>query len=225
VGGSGSGKTTIALAILGLLPRSGHVTAGRIILEGKDLVTLGEREKEALRGKGVAYIPQEPMAALDPCFTVRSQLSEPLRTHHKLSRTVARARALELLELVGIAAPDTVARCYPHQLSGGMAQRVAIAVALTGEPRVLIADEPTTALDVTIQAEILDLLRDLRQRFNMTLLLVSHDLGVVADICDRVAVMSDGRLVEQGSAEDVLLNPQHDYTRLLIDCMPKLVAL
>jgi peptide/nickel transport system permease protein len=224
VGESGSGKTITALAVLGLLPPSARVRSGRVLLGGQDLIRLSERELGRVRGTQVAYVSQEPMVALDPCFTVGSQLVEPLRLHSGAGRTASRARALELLRLVGIPRPEAVARSHPHQLSGGMAQRVAIALALTGEPDLLVADEPTTALDVTVQAEILDLLHSLQGELGMSLLLVTHDLAVVADLCDRVAVMYAGEIVELGAAEEVLLRPAHPYTRALLDATPRPAA-
>jgi peptide/nickel transport system permease protein len=227
VGESGSGKTTTALAVLGLVPppgriTSGRITSGRILLDGQDLLQIGVARLRSVRGSKLGLVSQEPMVALDPCFTVGSQLRELLRLRRDLpSRSVA-ATALELLHDVGLPVPDVVAGRYPHQLSGGIAQRVSIAMALSREPQVLLADEPTTALDVTVQAEILDLLRRLQQERSMALLLVTHDLGIVADLCDRVAVMSEGKLVEVGTAEDVLVHPQHPYSRKLINATPKL---
>jgi peptide/nickel transport system permease protein len=216
VGESGSGKTLTALSILGLVPAPGRIGAGSVWFDGVDLLRLTEREFSAVRGRDVALIAQDPMLALDPCQTVSSQLAEVLRIHGRARRTEARAKASRLLDDVGIADPERVLRSYPHQLSGGMAQRVCIALALAGEPRLLIADEPTTALDVTVQAEILDLLRELCETGGLTLLLVTHDLGVVADMCTHVAVMRGGRVVEQGTVNDVLLAPTHEYTRELL---------
>ena len=222
VGESGSGKSLTALAVLGLLPPPGQVTSGRVIFDGTDLVGLSEQELTGIRGSRIGLVSQEPMVSLDPCFTVESQLSEPLRLHRKLSRRQARKRCQELLSLVGIVKPERVAKSYPHQLSGGMAQRVAIAMALASEPELLIADEPTTALDVTVQAEILDLLRTLQTTLGMTLLLVTHDLGMVADSCDDVAVMYAGQIVETGTAENVLMRPTHPYTVALLQATPEL---
>jgi peptide/nickel transport system permease protein len=222
VGESGSGKTTTALAVLGLVPPPGRILSGRILLDGEDLLALSESRLRDVRRHKVGLISQEPMVALDPCFTVGSQLRELLRLRRGLSRKAASSTARDLLREVGLRTPDVVASQYPHQLSGGIAQRVAIALALSGEPQILVADEPTTALDVTVQAEILDLLRRLQRERSMTLLLVSHDLGVVADLCDRVAVMANGRIVEQGTTEKVLLNPEHAYSRQLIDATPRL---
>jgi peptide/nickel transport system permease protein len=216
VGESGSGKTQTALSVLGLLPAGGRVSAGSILIDGTECAGAPERTLRALRGRVAGYVPQEPMSNLDPCFTVGSQLAEPMRAVLGLSRRQAAARALELLRAVEIADPPGVARRYPHQLSGGMAQRVLIAGAVSCRPRLLIADEPTTALDVRVQAEVLDLLRRLQQEQGLGMLLVTHDLGVVADVCDRVAVLRDGRIVETGPARQVLRDPRHPYTRTLL---------
>ncbi|GGF34183.1 dipeptide/oligopeptide/nickel ABC transporter ATP-binding protein [Microbacterium sorbitolivorans] len=213
VGESGSGKTQTALAVLGLLPDGGHITGGTISIDGRE-TTLAQRV--AMLGSDIGYIPQEPMSNLDPAFTIGSQLIEPLRRHLKIGRREAEARAIALLDRVGIPDPKRLMRSYPHQISGGMAQRVLIAGAVACEPRLLIADEPTTALDVTIQAEILDLLRDLQQERGMGLLIVTHNFGVVADICDEVYVMQMGVLVEHQSAGNLFADPRHDYTRALL---------
>jgi peptide/nickel transport system permease protein len=220
VGESGSGKTLTARAILTLLPDGLSLEADRLDFDGHDLLAASPRDLRQLRGAGVAYIGQEPMASLDPNFTVMSQLAEPLRLHQRIGRGKARAQALALLRDVGINDPDRVARSRPYQLSGGMAQRVAIAIALTGNPRLLIADEPTTALDVTVQAAILDLLRELQQRNGMAILLVSHDLGVVADLCDRTVVMYAGEPVEQARTRELLIGPLHPYSASLIAANP-----
>lgn len=221
VGESGCGKTMVALAMLGLLPGSGRITDGEILLDGLDLVGLTEKQYERLRGSRIGYVSQEPMVSLDPSFTVLSQLVEPLRAHKRISKKAAEARALELLELVGINRARDVARSYPHQISGGMAQRVAIALALTGDPELLIADEPTTALDVTVQAEILDLLRSLQESTGLSLLLVTHDLGVVADLCSRAVVMYAGEIVEVAAVDELFATPSHPYTRGLLDSIPR----
>ncbi|WP_119697636.1 dipeptide/oligopeptide/nickel ABC transporter permease/ATP-binding protein [Microbacterium halotolerans] len=213
VGESGSGKTQTALAVLGLLPDGGRVSAGHISIDTQRM-TIDERIR--LLGGSIGYIPQEPMSNLDPAFTIGSQLTEPLRRHLRLSRREARERALALLERVGLPDPVRVMGAYPHQISGGMAQRVLIAGAVSCEPRLLIADEPTTALDVTIQAEILDLLRDLQQEKGMGLLIVTHDFGVVADICDEVYVMQAGRIVEHRPCDVLFSDPQHNYTKALL---------
>ena len=214
VGESGSGKTQTSLAILGLLPRGGTVLSGGIVFDGQDL--LAGSVAKGLRGRRIAYIPQEPMSNLDPNFTIGYQLSEPLRATMGLSRDQAERRAIELLSHVGIADPARVYRLYPHQISGGMAQRVLIAGAVSCQPDLIVADEPTTALDVTVQAEILDLLRGLQREHGMSMILVTHDFGVVADLCDDVVVMRHGRVVEAGSADDVFGAPQDEYTKVLL---------
>lgn len=216
VGESGSGKSQTVFSILDLLPAGGTCSADAIWIGGKDVTRLGHRDRQRLLGHEVGYIPQEPMSNLDPSFTIGHQLTEPLRAVHKLSRSAARARALEMLEKVGIVDPPRVMKSYPHQLSGGMAQRVLIAGAIAGKPSVLVADEPTTALDVTVQAEVLELLRELQQEYRMALVIVTHNFGVVADICDRVVVMRDGAIVEIGAVDRIFANPTSDYTRELI---------
>ncbi|MFF5255934.1 dipeptide/oligopeptide/nickel ABC transporter permease/ATP-binding protein [Streptomyces leeuwenhoekii] len=216
VGESGSGKTQTAFAVLGILPEGGRVTGGSITVKGREVVGLPERARRGLRGGTVAYVPQEPMSNLDPAFTIGSQLTEPLRHVLGLSRREAARRAVELLRLVEIPRPEHVMRLYPHEISGGMAQRVLIAGAMSCDPELLIADEPTTALDVRVQAEILDLLRRLQKDRGLGVLLVTHDLGVVADLCDRVAVMNAGRIVETGTTERVLRAPGDTYTRTLL---------
>ncbi|WP_234311806.1 dipeptide/oligopeptide/nickel ABC transporter permease/ATP-binding protein [Streptomyces griseus] len=219
VGESGSGKTQTAFAILGVLPAEAVVTRGSVRLDGRELLGLSERELCGVRGRAVTYVPQEPMSNLDPSSTVGSQLVEGIRTTTPMSRREAGERALALLSRVGISDPRRVFASYPHQISGGMAQRVLIAGAVASRPLLLIADEPTTALDVTVQAEILDLLRDLRKELNMALLLVTHDFGVVADSCDRVAVMQQGEIVETGDVLDLFSAPRHPYTRTLLDSL------
>ena len=198
IGESGSGKTQTAWSVLRLLPPGGQILAGSILLDGEDLANASAAAMREIRGRRIAYIPQEPMSNLDPSFTVGSQLTEPIRLKLGLSRNEARAKALDLLARVGIPDPKRTFAAYPHELSGGMAQRVLIAGAVSCEPSLIIADEPTTALDVTIQAEILDLLRELQQGLGMAVLLVTHNFGVVADLCDRVSVMQNGRIVETG---------------------------
>jgi peptide/nickel transport system permease protein len=220
VGESGCGKTLSVLSIPGLVPAPGMITARSVRFGGAELAGAGERAVSRLRGSQIGYISQDPMAALDPSFTIGSQLRQVIRRHSGCSRRDAKIRCVQALGEVGIADPATTARLYPHQVSGGMAQRIAIARALAGQPRLLIADEPTTALDVTVQAEILDLLRELKERRGMALILVTHDLAVVADSCERVAVMYAGQIVEQGSAQDVLAAPRHPYTAGLLSSMP-----
>ena len=225
VGESGSGKTMTALAVLGAISYPGCVSRGKIIFDGTDLVPLPESALAQLRGKRIGMISQEPMVALDPCFTVASQLTAPLRRHRNLSRAEAKQAAMELLAEVGLPDVDAVMRRYPFQLSGGMAQRVAIAIALAGSPDLLIADEPTTALDVTVQAGILDLLRSLREKLGMSILFVTHDLGVVADICERVIVMEKGKIVETAEVNELFANPSHEYTKKLMHATPSLIEL
>ncbi len=215
IGESGSGKTQTAFAVLRLLSPGGRILRGSIAFEDTDLATLSEREMTRLRGRRIAYVPQEPMSNLDPVFTIGHQLTEPMRVSLGISRSAARSRALELLSRVGIADPPRTFAAYPHQISGGMAQRVLIAGAVSCNPDLLIADEPTTALDVTVQAEVLDLLRDLQRELSMGVLLVTHNLGVVADLCDRVSVMRSGRIVETGPTRGIFADPRHEYTRSL----------
>jgi peptide/nickel transport system permease protein len=215
IGESGSGKTQSAFAIMGLLPAGGRIVGGAIMFEGTDLASVSGRQMTGLRGAKIAYIPQEPMSNLDPAFTLGSQLTEPMRVVLKISKDEARARALKLLSRVGIPDPERTFRAFPHQVSGGMAQRVLIAGAVSCNPDLLIADEPTTALDVTVQAEVLDLLRDLEAEYHMALLLVTHNFGIVADLCDTVSVMQNGRIVETGPARSIFADPRHPYTRSL----------
>ena len=224
VGESGCGKTTVAMAVVGLLAGGGRIEAGRIEFDGTDLAALDDRRLQAFRGRRLGLISQEPMIAMNPAFRIGWQLAEAVRRHHGGSRSAVRQRVLELLRQVRLPDPEAVARAYPHQLSGGMAQRVAIARALAGEPDLLIADEPTTALDVTVQAEILDLLRELRRARGMAILLVTHDWGVVADSCDRAVVMYAGQVVEQGGLEPLFGQPRHPYTRALLAANPALAS-
>jgi ABC-type dipeptide/oligopeptide/nickel transport system ATPase component len=220
VGESGSGKSVTALAILRLLQPPGRVTSGRVVFEGRDLLALAEPEMREIRGARISLIFQEPMTALNPVMRVGDQIAEGLVCHGLGGWADARSRAVELLEAVKIPDAARRARDYPHQLSGGMRQRVMIAIALACRPPLVIADEPTTALDVTIQAQVLDLLRELRTRFNLSLLLITHDFGVIAEMADRVAVMYRGRLVEEGPVRQILRDPQHDYTRTLLAAVP-----
>jgi peptide/nickel transport system ATP-binding protein len=220
VGESGCGKTVSALSLMRLVPPPGRIMGGRVLLDGQDLLALPEREMRTVRGAGLGMIFQEPMTSLNPVFTVGSQIAEAVRLHRSVGRRAAWNRAVELLAEVGIADPARRAHDYPHQLSGGMRQRVMIAMAISCAPRVLIADEPTTALDVTIQAEILDLLGTLRARHGMALLLITHDLGVVAERADEVAIMYAGRIVEQASVLEIFDRPLHPYTQALFRSMP-----
>ncbi|WP_150252200.1 dipeptide/oligopeptide/nickel ABC transporter permease/ATP-binding protein [Nocardiopsis deserti] len=219
VGQSGSGKTQTAFSVLGLLPQGGRVSRGSVLVDGTEVVGAAERTLRGLRGDTVAYVPQEPMSNLDPAFTVGDHLTEPLRAKLGLSRAQARERALDLLRRVEIPDPERVMASHPHQISGGMAQRVLIAGAVSCDPDLLIADEPTTALDVTVQAEVLALLRGLQSERGMGMVLVTHNLGVVADLCDRVAVMREGRIVEIGATADILTSPRDPYTRELLDAV------
>ncbi|SMQ71187.1 peptide/nickel transport system permease protein [Plantibacter sp. VKM Ac-1784] len=220
VGESGSGKTVTARALIGLLGDGGRPLGGSITFDGSELGTLGKSALARLRGSGIGLIPQEPMNTLDPVFTIGSQLREVIRRHDKTPGRATHERAVELLELVGLPDPETVLRKYPHELSGGMAQRIGIALALAGRPKLLIADEPTTALDVTVQQQILDLLVELRARFGMALVLVTHDWGVLADVCDRAVVMYAGEVVEEATVVDLYERPLHPYTRALIAANP-----
>jgi ABC-type dipeptide/oligopeptide/nickel transport system ATPase component len=220
VGESGSGKSVTAFSILRLLQPPGRVTGGSVRFQGRDLLTLTEREMREVRGAGISLIFQEPMTALNPVMRVGDQIAEALLVHGRATRAEARARAVELLEAVKISDPARRVRDYPHQLSGGMRQRVMIAIALACRPPLVIADEPTTALDVTIQAQVLELLRELKTRYNLALLLITHDFGVIAEMADRVAVMFKGKIVEQGTVRDILRHPQHEYTRNLLAAVP-----
>jgi peptide/nickel transport system permease protein len=220
VGESGCGKTVTAMSLLGLLPGNGEIVGGRILFEGRDLVVLPETDYRYVRGSEIGLISQEPTLSFNPAFRVGWQLALSVRVNHHVSRRAARARARELLGLVHLPDPDGIARRYPHELSGGMAQRVAIARALAGEPKLLIADEPTTALDVTIQAEILNLLRELQKERGMAILLVTHDWGVIADLCDRAVVMYAGQVVEQAPLGPIFKAPLHPYTEALLASNP-----
>jgi peptide/nickel transport system ATP-binding protein len=220
VGESGSGKSVTALSIMRLVQPPGRIDHGRIIFKGRDLRELSEREIQGVRGAEVALVFQEPMTALNPVFTIGSQIEETLRVHGRATRSTARQKAIELLDAVSMPEPQQRVRDYPHQLSGGLRQRALIAMALACDPALVIADEPTTALDVTIQAQILDLLRSLRRKLGLALLLITHDLGVVAEMADRVAVMYAGRIVEEAPVADLFADPKHPYTRGLMASIP-----
>jgi peptide/nickel transport system ATP-binding protein len=221
VGESGCGKSVTSLSIMGLIPNPpGRIIGGEILYNGQNLVGMTQGEMRKIRGNEISMIFQEPMTSLNPVFTIGNQIMETVILHQKLSKADARKKAIEMLTLVGIPAPESRIDDYPHQLSGGMRQRVMIAMALSCNPNVLIADEPTTALDVTIQAQILELLKSLREKLNMAVLLITHDLGVVAETCDNVVVMYAGKVVEQGTAEDIFYRPSHPYTKGLLNSIP-----
>lgn len=223
VGESGSGKSVTSLATMGLIPTPpGKIEKGEIIFAGKDLINISEKEWREIRGNQISMIFQEPMTSLNPLFTIGNQLMEAIRLHTQLSKAEAKVRSVELLKLVGIPRAEGILKEYPHQLSGGMRQRVMIAMAMACNPRVLIADEPTTALDVTIQAQILALMKNLNRKTNTSIILITHDLGVVAEICERVIVMYAGQIVEQGDVRTILKNPQHPYTKGLLKSVPDL---
>lgn len=220
VGESGSGKSVTSLSIMGLLAEPGHVAGGEMTFDGKDLVHLSEKEYREMRGNDMAMIFQEPMTSLNPVYRIGDQIVEAIRTHEKVSKKEALTRAIDLLRKVGIPSPEARVRDYPHQMSGGMRQRVMIAMALACNPKLLIADEPTTALDVTIQAQILDLLRNLKDQINSSIMFITHDLGVIAEMADYVVVMYAGRIVEQGTAEEIFAHPAHPYTIGLMASKP-----
>ena len=223
VGESGCGKTVTAMSVLQLIPMPpGRIAAGQILFEGRDLVPLGREALDAVRTKDIAIIFQEPMTSLNPVFTVGEQIAEALRRHEGLSRKDAIDRTIELLKLVNIPNAERRVHDYPHQFSGGMRQRVMIAMALSCNPKLLIADEPTTALDVTIQAQILDLLAEMKQKFGMAIMLITHAMGVVAETAQRVVVMYAGRVVEEAGVEELFANPRHPYTQGLIRSIPRL---
>jgi oligopeptide/dipeptide ABC transporter ATP-binding protein len=220
VGESGSGKSVTAFSLIRLVQPPGRVTAGRVLFKGRDLLSLPEEELRQVRGAGIGFVFQEPMAALNPVMRVGDHIAEALRVHGLATRGEARGRAVDLLRAVRIADPEHRVDDYPHQLSGGMRQRVMIAIALACRPPLVIADEPTTALDVTVQAQILDLLRDMKREFGISLLLITHDLGVIAETADRVAIMYAGRIVEQGPVREVFRQPAHPYTQGLLASIP-----
>ncbi|WPK13000.1 ABC transporter ATP-binding protein [Lysinibacillus louembei] len=223
VGESGCGKSMTSLSILNLIPSPpGKIVDGEILLHGKNIVGLSQEELRKIRGKKISMIFQEPMTSLNPVLTVGEQIAETIRLHEKLPRKQAWDKAVEMLRIVGIPSPEKRAKQEPYQLSGGMRQRVMIAMALACSPDVLIADEPTTALDVTIQAQILEILKDLQQKMGMSIIFITHDLGVVSEMCDKVAVMYAGQVIEEGVTEQLFDEPLHPYTRGLIDSLPKL---
>ncbi len=221
VGESGSGKSVSSYALMGIIPDPGKVIGGNITFDGEEVLTKSETDMQNLRGKEVGMIFQDPMTSLNPVFTVGNQIEETLKRHTDLNKEKRQERMLELLTLVGINQPEKRLKQYPHELSGGMRQRIMIAMALSCNPKLLIADEPTTALDVTIQAQIIELLRELKEKINMSIIFITHDLGVVADICDKIAVMYAGTVVERGSVDDIFYNPQHPYTKGLLKSIPR----
>ena len=220
VGESGSGKSVTSLSIMGLLQYPGRVVDGEILLNGEDILTYSKNQMRKVRGKEIAMIFQDPMTSLNPVYTIGNQIMEMILEHEKMSRREARERAIEMLKLVGIPAAEKRIDSYPHEFSGGMRQRVMIALALSCNPKLLIADEPTTALDVTIQAQILNIIKKLNRQFGMTTMLITHDLGVVATVCDKVAVMYGGLIMEYGTADEIFYHPRHPYTMGLLGSIP-----
>lgn len=222
VGESGSGKSVSAYSIMGLIDEPGKITGGEILFEGRDLIKLSEHEKKKIRGDIISMIFQDPMTCLNPVYTIGNQLIEALTTHQKINKKAAINRIMELLTLVGINEPKRRMSQYPHELSGGMRQRVMIAMALAGNPQILIADEPTTALDVTIQAQILELIKDIQKKIQMAVILITHDFGIVADMADDIIVMYGGGIVERGTVFDIFENPKHPYTLGLLKSLPRI---
>ncbi len=222
VGESGSGKTTLALAILRLLPPAARIVSGRMLFEGEDLLAKPDGDMRRVRGKRIAMVLQDPMASLNPLFSIGDQVGEPIRVHEGAGRASAWQRAIGLLKSVRIASPETRVRQYPHEMSGGMRQRIVGAIGISCGPRLLIADEPTTSLDLTIQAQYLELLRDLQRQRGLALIFITHNLGIVAKMCDRLAVMYAGRVVEQGPVAQLFNAPAHPYTRALLGSLPRM---
>jgi oligopeptide/dipeptide ABC transporter ATP-binding protein len=222
VGESGSGKSTLALTILRVLPPAARIVSGRILFEGEDLVAKSDAAMREIRGRRIAMILQDPMASLNPLFSIGNQVAEPIRVHYGSPRSTAWAKARELLKAVRIPSPETRLRQYPHEMSGGMRQRIVGAIGISCEPRLLIADEPTTSLDLTIQAQYLNLLRELQRKHGLALIFITHNLGIVAKMCDQLAVMYAGRLVESGSVSRVFNAPAHPYTKALLNSIPRM---
>ena len=222
VGESGSGKSVTAYSIMRILVEPGKIVGGEILFNGEDIVKYSKKQMREFRGKRVSIIFQDPMTSLNPTFTIGNQLREAILLHTDRNRAEANARALEMLQLVGVNEPEKRLKQYPHELSGGMRQRVMIAMALACEPDILIADEPTTALDVTIQAQILELMKDLQKKMGMAIIMITHDLGVIADMCDEIIVMYAGRVCERGTGDEIFYNPRHEYTKGLLRSIPTL---
>ena len=222
VGESGSGKSVTAYSIMRILVEPGKIVGGEILFNGEDIVKYSKKQMREFRGKRVSIIFQDPMTSLNPTFTIGNQLRESILLHTDRNRAEANARALEMLQLVGVNEPEKRLKQYPHELSGGMRQRVMIAMALACEPDILIADEPTTALDVTIQAQILELMKDLQKKMGMAIIMITHDLGVIADMCDEIIVMYAGRVCERGTVDEIFYNPRHEYTKGLLRSIPTL---
>ena len=222
VGESGSGKSVSAYSVLRILTDTGRVTEGEVLFKGENILQYSEQQMQKFRGSRISIIFQDPMTCLNPTFSIGSQLREAIRIHTDRSKEEIQARALEMLQLVGVNEPEKRLKQYPHELSGGMRQRVMIAMALACEPDILIADEPTTALDVTIQAQILELMQDLQKKMGMAIIMITHDLGVIADMCDEIIVMYGGKVCERGTADEIFYNPRHEYTKGLIRSIPRI---
>ncbi len=222
VGESGSGKSVTALSILRLIDEPGRIVSGSILFDGRSLFALSAEEMRGVRGKDIAMVFQEPLAALNPVMTIGEQITEQILAHKKVSKKEARTRAIELMDEVRLSRPGDIFHEYPHRLSGGMRQRAMIAMALSLRPKLLIADEPTTALDVTIQAEILDLFREIKEKHDMSILFITHDFGIIAQIADRVGVMRKGKIVEEGSVDDIFYSPKDAYTKELLEAVPRI---